>query len=106
IQSLAQRFRTDAKDEATARDLAMDLRAIALSIQTYQQSSTQMLQQLGQYIQILEQQMQTHPQPMMQSMGWNGFGGGGFMGNLVSGLGLGAGIGIAEDIVGDIFNSF
>ncbi len=33
------------------------------------------------------------------------FAGGGFMGNRVNGLGMGAGIGIAEDVVGDMCRS-
>jgi hypothetical protein len=32
--------------------------------------------------------------------------GGGFVNNLVTGLGLGAGIGLAEDVVNDIFRAF
>ena len=39
-------------------------------------------------------------------MGWSQAGGSGFLGSLVSGLGLGAGFGLAEDVVNDIFNSF
>ena len=65
------------------------------------------MQQMAQYIQMLEQQMQSS-QPAMQARGWagNGFGGGGFMGNLVTGLGLGAGMGVAENLVNDIFSGF
>jgi hypothetical protein len=105
LQALAQRLRTEAKDEPTGRDLAMDLRQVALSLQGYNQSAAQLLQQMGQYIQMLEQQLQTHPQATLQPRGWgNALGGGGFMGNFVGGLGLGAGIGVAEDVVNDLFN--
>lgn len=108
IQDLAQRLRGDAKDDATGRELAMDLREIALAVQSSQQTALAMIQQMAQYIQLLEQQLQTHPQPTVQPRGWYQAGGGmggGFLGNLVSGLGLGAGFGIAEDAVNDIFNA-
>ena len=111
MQALAQRLRTDAKDETTGRELAMDLREIAMQIQSSQQSTLMMIQQMGQYIHTLEGQLQSHPQPTVQPRGWFGSGGGygsggGFMSSLVSGLGMGAGFGLAEDAVNDIFNAF
>ena len=109
MQALAQRLRSDAKDETTGRELAMDLREIAMQMQSSQQTTLLLIQQMGQYIHTLEGQLQTHPQPTVQPRGWFGNGGGyggGFMGSLVSGLGMGAGFGLAEDVVNDVFNAF
>ncbi len=114
IQALGQRLLTDAKDPTTGRELALALRGIAMSIQAYGQNEGMIRQQMAQYIQMLEQGMQSHPQAPVQPQGWanglggggSGFGGGGFMSNLVSGLGVGAGFGIAENVVNDIFNAF
>jgi len=107
MQSFAQQLRTDAKDEDTGRELAMDMKEIAMSVQGFNQSALLFIQQMAQYVQQLEQQLQTHPQPTIQPRGWaQQAGGGGFLGNLVSGLGMGAGFGLAEDVVGDIFNQF
>jgi hypothetical protein len=44
----------------------------------------------------------------MASRGWSqapAFGGGGFFGTMLTGLGLGAGMGIGEDVASDIFNA-
>lgn len=111
MQKLAQQLRTDAKDETTGRELAMDLREIAMQIQSSQQSTLMLLQQMGQYIHTLEGQLQSHSQPTVLPRGWFGNGGGygsggGFMSNLISGLGMGAGFGLAEDAVNDLFNAF
>lgn len=119
IQALGQRLLTEAKDPTTGRELAIALRAIAMSIQSYGQTEGMIRQQMAQYIQMLEQGMQSHPQPPVATQGWaNGMGAGGgfgsagsagrsgFLGNLVSGLGVGAGFGIAENVVNDIFNAF
>ncbi|HVC48974.1 MAG TPA: hypothetical protein VND43_02240 [Burkholderiales bacterium] len=108
MQALALRLKTDAKDEATARELAMDLREIALKEQSNTQTAGMLMQQMAQYIHQLEMQLQTHPQPTMQPMGWSQgmSGGGGFFSNIMTGLGLGAGLGVGENIVNDIFNSF
>jgi len=65
---------------------------------------------MAQYIHALESQVAATPQSTLQPRGWSAqpyaaSGGGGFMGNVMSGLGLGAGFGLASDLVGGIFNA-
>ncbi len=106
MQALAQRLRTEARDEASGRELAMDLREIGMEMQNQNQNILLMIQQMAQYIHQLEQDQRTHPQPTVQPRGWSQMGGSGFLGSLVSGLGIGAGFGLGEDVVNDIFNAF
>lgn len=107
MQQLAQRLRGEAKDETTGRELAMDLREIAMQMQSRDNATLMLIQQMAQYIHQLEQDHATHPQPTARSGAWRqGAGGGGFLGNLMSGIGLGAGFGLADDVVNDIFNAF
>lgn len=88
-------------------ELALAVGSTAMNIQIQQQLILQMLQQMGNHIQMLEQQLQIQPQYVAQPQsGWSIGAGGGFMNNLSSGLAFGAGFGIAEDVVSDIFNSF
>ena len=105
IQTLAQKLRSAAPDEATGREWSMDLREIALSVQSENQMLANLVTQMGQYIQTLEAQLQTHPNPSVQPRGWASSGGGGFLGNLTAGLGMGAGFGLAEDAINGIFNA-
>ncbi|HEX4023109.1 MAG TPA: hypothetical protein VHX52_00150 [Steroidobacteraceae bacterium] len=108
FQALAAKLKTEAKDDNSARDLGMDLREIGMGVNSFNQSAQMMLQQMAQYIQVLEGQLQTHPQPTVQPRGWMqgpSFGGGGFFGTMLSGLGLGAGMGIGQDLVNDVFRA-
>ena len=105
IQTLAQKLKTAAPDEATGREWAMDLREIAMAVQNQNQMLAMLVSQMGQYIQTLETQLQSHPNPTIQSRGWASSGGGGFLGNLTAGLGMGAGFGLAEDAINGIFNA-
>ncbi|MHB1587845.1 MAG: hypothetical protein ACYCRH_12750 [Acidiferrobacteraceae bacterium] len=107
IQSFAQKLSSAAPDPTTAREWAMDLKEVALSIQSQNQSITLLLNQMADYIKDLEQQLATHPNPSMQSRGWSSsLGGGSFLGNVTSGLGLGAGLAVGEDLIGGLFNMF
>jgi hypothetical protein len=109
LQALSTKIQSQAKDQTSARDLNLDLRQIGMNIASFGQSAELLLQQMAQYIQTLEAQLQTHPQPLVQPRGWAqapSFGGGGFFGTMLSGLGLGAGIGIGQDLVGDLFRAF
>jgi tetrahydromethanopterin S-methyltransferase subunit B len=100
----------------TAREINMELRGLAMNLQQQQQSIGMMMQQLAQRIQQMEMQLQSMGQagmnPNMQQRPWNtpmqgqqGMGSG-FLGNVVTGLGLGAGFAVADNIVDDIFDSF
>lgn len=104
MQGLAQKLRSQAPDDTTGREWAMDLREIAMAMQQQNQTTMMLLQQMGQYIQTLENELHTHPAPTVQARGWGG--GGGFLGNLTAGLGMGAGFAAAEDVVNDLFNAF
>ncbi len=104
IQSFAEKLTPAAPDASTARDWGMDLKEVALAIQQQNQQTLMVLQQMGQYIQTLEGELQTHPTTQLQQRGWGG--GGGFLSNLTSGLAMGAGFGVADDLVGSLFNSF
>ena len=105
IQTVAQKLKTAAPDDATGREWAMDLREIAMSVQSENQMLATLVTQMGQYIQTLEAQLQTHPNPTVQPRGWASSGGGGFLGSLTAGLGMGAGFGLAEDAISGIFNA-
>jgi hypothetical protein len=109
FQALSGKLKTEAKDDTSARDLGMDLREIGMGVNNFNQSAQLMLQQMAQYIQTLEAQLQTHPQPTVQPRGWMqgpSFGGSGsFFGTMLSGLGLGAGMGLGEDLVNGVFRA-
>ncbi len=106
MQQFAQKLASSMPEQNAARDLAMDLREIALGIQQQQQQTLFVLQQMGQHIQQLEQAVDSHPPAAQyaQTRGWGT--GGGFLGNLTTGLGLGAGIGVGEGLANDLFNLF
>ncbi|MCE5419361.1 MULTISPECIES: hypothetical protein [Acidithiobacillus] len=115
LQQVAQRVQAVVPDNTTARELILDLRNLAMNLQQQQQSTAMMLQQLSMRIQQLEMQLQSMGQTgvnpnVMGQRAWNqpmqpGMGSS-FLGNVATGLGLGAGFGIAENVVDDIFNSF
>ncbi|AOU97500.1 hypothetical protein BI364_05495 [Acidihalobacter yilgarnensis] len=108
MQAVAQKLPQVVPDATSSRELAMDLREIAMGFKQQQQQVMLVLQQMGQHIQELENAMNSHPNPPVQTRGWGmgGMGGGGFLGTLTTGLGLGAGMAVGEDLVGDVFNLF
>ena len=110
LQALVQKFAAAAPDPTTGREWTMDLREIAMMMQNQAQNTTTLIQQMAQYIQQLEGTLATHPNAPMQPTGWANqspqASGGGFMGSLMSGLGMGAGFAVADDVVGDLFNLF
>ena len=118
VQQVAGRVSAMSPDNMTGREINMELRSLAMNLQQQQQNVGMMLQQMAQRIQQLEMQMQGMGQPagmnpnMGQQRSWNapmqgqpGMGGG-FLGNVMTGLGLGAGFAVADNIVDDIFDSF
>ena len=108
LQTLAQKLAVAAPDPTTGREWAMDLREVGLAVQNQAQNTTMLLQQMAQYIQQLETAMASHPNPPAQpAAGWTSQPqGGGFLGSLTTGLGMGAGFAVADDLVNDLFNLF
>lgn len=110
VKALADKLQAKLSDAGLARELLLDLREIALSIQQQNQSAVTLIQQMAEYIHGLETHIDSQPQQNYQTRGWSSqpYAGssGGFLGNVMSGLGMGAGFGIASDLVGSIFNSF
>lgn len=116
LKSLAAKLQEKVTDPALARELLLDLREAAVSIQQQNQSALALIEQMAQYIHVLESHLASAPQPAFaapqpafQPRGWAAqpyYGAsGGFMGNVMSGLGLGAGFGLASDLVSSIFNA-
>ncbi|MGH7014386.1 MAG: hypothetical protein ACREEL_09590 [Stellaceae bacterium] len=109
IKGLADKLQAKVLDPVLARELVLDLREATLAIQKQNQSTLMLVEQMAQYIHALETHVNTLPQSNVQTRGWANqpyFGsGGGFMGNVMSGLGLGAGFGLASDLVGGLFNT-
>lgn len=104
LQSFAQKIAPAAPDATTSREWGMDLKDLALSIQQLNQQTLLLVQQLGQYVQTLETELQTHPTTQLQQRGWGNSGG--FLSSLTSGLGMGAGFAVADDLVGNLFSMF
>jgi hypothetical protein len=108
IKSLADKLQAKVSDPTLSRELVLDLREAALAIQKQNQSTLMLVEQMAQYIHDLESHVNTLPQSSFQTRGWSTqpYGGGsGFMSNIVSGLGMGAGFGLANDLVGSLFNA-
>ena len=84
-------------------------RQTVLAIQQQNQSALMLIQQMAEYIHVLESHVSSMPQQTFQTRGWSTqpyYGRtGGFMGNVMSGLGMGAGFGLASDLVSSIFNA-
>ena len=114
IKALAEKLQSKVSDPSLSRELMLDLREAAVSIQQQNQSALMLIQQMAEYIHSLEthvnQQQQQMAQPVYQTRGWASQpyagSGGGFMSNIMSGLGMGAGFGLASDLVGSIFSAF
>lgn len=110
IKGLADKMQTKVTDPQLSRELVLDLREAALSIQKQNQSTLMLVEQMAQYIQNLETHLNSMPQQTFQTRGWASqpYGGsrGGFMGNIMSGLGLGAGFGLGSDLVNSVFSAF
>lgn len=108
FQSLGQTISSKAPDAATGKEWLLDLKQIALNVQSQNQQLVNMVNQMAEHMQNLEQQLNTHPNPTVQARGWGSNyapRGGGFWGNVTSGLGMGAGFGVANALIGGIFNA-
>ncbi len=108
LQTFAQKLSSQAPDPATGKEWILDLKQIAVDMQTQNQTLVMMINQMAEHIHDLEQQLDTHPNPTVQARGWSNQitpRGGGFWGNVTSGLGMGAGFGVANALIGGIFNA-
>ncbi|MGH8290175.1 MAG: hypothetical protein ACREV7_14305 [Steroidobacteraceae bacterium] len=113
VKGLADKLQSKVTDATLSRELMLDLKEAALAIQKQNQSALILIQQMAEYIHSLETHVNSLPQstsyPTYQTRGWGAqpYAGsrGGFMGNVMSGLGMGAGFGLASDLVGSIFNA-
>ncbi len=109
LKQFAEKLQSKVTDPSLSRELLLDLREATLAIQQQNQSALALLEQMAQYIHVLESHLNSLPQPGFQTRGWAAqpyYGSsGGFMGNVMSGLGLGAGFGLASDLVNSIFNA-
>jgi ABC-type Fe3+-hydroxamate transport system substrate-binding protein len=111
LKDVADKLQAKIPDPNLSRELMLDLREVAIAIQQQNQSAVAIIQQMAQYIHALESNLANAPpqasyQPL-QPRGWYTqpypSATGGFLGNVATGLGLGAGFGIGEEIVDDIF---
>ncbi len=109
LKGLADKLQAKVGDPDLARELTLDLREAAVAIQQQNQSTVALIEQMAQYIHSLESHVSSVPQTGFQTRGWANQpyagGGGGFMSNVMSGLGMGAGFGLANDLVGSLFNA-
>jgi hypothetical protein len=120
LRELAEKLQARVADPSLSRELMLDLREGAIAIQQQNQSALVLIQQMAQYIHALESNLAAiqSQAPPMQPRGWAAQPWGaqpyptypayppatsGFMGNLASGLGIGAGFGLGEDLVDSIF---
>ncbi|MGA9855045.1 MAG: hypothetical protein WBR29_07205 [Gammaproteobacteria bacterium] len=107
LQDFAQKLSNLAPNPATGKEWVLDLKQIAINVQT-QNQTLMMINQMAEHIHDLEQQLDTHPSPTMQARGWGtqmAPRGGGFWGNVTSGMGMSAGFGVANALIGGIFNA-
>jgi ABC-type Fe3+-hydroxamate transport system substrate-binding protein len=107
LKDVADKLQAKIPDPNLSRELMLDLREVAIALQQQNQSAVAIIQQMAQYIHALESNLASAPQASFQPRGWYTqpypTASGGFMGNVVSGLGMGAGFGLAESLVEDIF---
>lgn len=114
FKTLVDKLQSRISDPNLARELTLDLREAAMAVQQQNQSTLMLIEQMAQYIHTLENHASSVaatvpqvPQANFQPRGWQSpsFGGGGFMSNVMSGLGFGAGFGLADDLIGSLFNN-
>jgi hypothetical protein len=107
LKDVADKLQARIPDPNLSRELMLDLREVAIALQQQNQSAVAIIQQMAQYIHTLESNLASAPQVGFQPRGWYSQSyptqSGGFMGNVVSGLGMGAGFGIGETLIDDIF---
>jgi hypothetical protein len=109
LKVLADKLQAKVTDPQLARELVLDLREAVLAIQQQNQATLGLIEQMAQYIHALESHVGAQPPAGFQTRGWAAQpyagNGGGFMGNVLSGVGLGAGFGLASDLVNSVFRA-
>lgn len=106
-QAFGQKLQAAAPDPTTGREWLMDLKELLLAFQAQHQQMVGMVNQMAEHMQALEQDLQTHPAPTVPSRGWAAQPAvsSGLWGNVTSGLGMGAGFAVANDLIGSLFNA-
>jgi len=116
IQALAQKLQTAAAaGDQNAREWLLDLKQIALDVKDEQMQVNNLLQAIHGFVENQAQQMPYQPQqpvyqqPQQPQYGFGGGGSGGLFGNFLGGgfgqaMKMGAGIGLGETLINDIFN--
>ncbi|TAN01234.1 MAG: hypothetical protein EPN39_02670, partial [Chitinophagaceae bacterium] len=70
FQDLGQKLNSKAPDPATGKEWVLDLKQLALNVQSQNQQLVSMVNQMAEHIHNLEQQLDTHPNPTVQPRGW------------------------------------
>jgi hypothetical protein len=115
IQGLAQKLQAAAAaGDQNAREWLLDLKQVALDIKDEQMQVNNLLQAIHGFVENQAQQMPYQPQQPIyqqpqQAPQYGYAGGGGMLGNFLSGgfgqaMKMGAGIGLGETLINDIFN--
>jgi hypothetical protein len=108
IQQLAQKMQAAASSgDSNSKEWLLDLKAIALQIQQEQLQTQALLQALHEFTSETLARAQAAPvqqAPVAQAAPVaSHFGGGGFGQAMVSGMGMGAGFGLADSVISSIF---
>ena len=113
IQSFATKLQTaEAAGDGQAKEWILDLKSIALAIQQEQMQMQGLLQALHDFVVTTPQQvpqpqnvvpMQAPEQPAQHGGFFSHFAGGGLGQAVVTGVGMGAGFGLADAAIGSIF---
>ena len=107
VQALAQKLQTAAQGgDQNARDWLLDLKQVALDVKDEQMQVNNLLQAIHQFVENENQQLaQAPPQQMMQYQQRPGGMFGGFLGGgFGQAMKVGAGLGLGETLINDIFN--
>jgi ElaB/YqjD/DUF883 family membrane-anchored ribosome-binding protein len=107
IQALAQKLQTAADGgDQNAREWLLDLKQIALDVKDEQMQVNNLLQAIHQYASNQQQQfVQAPPQQVVQYQQQPGGLFGGFLGGgFGQAMKVGAGLGLGETLINDIFN--
>ena len=111
IQALAEKLQTASQGgDANAKEWLLDLKQVALDVKDEQVQVNALLQAIHAFVDESNRQLQQQAQQTPQQMGGGMFGGGrgGLFGGFLGGgfgraMEMGAGIGLGEDLINNIF---